>query len=241
MRKYINLKKVNPVGKVRKVILTMYMHNESKNCYSGKDFFGVKEFKTFDEFKKFHHSNDEDIASIKYDLEQEILFISYYDLEYKNNYPKIIADYVELKDSSADKEYSTFYDRIKKVKESVKLKKGYVVKYFSKELTALDYKGNLDMLFKNNIVAEYLNNLGVWGYLGHEERTIFSDNYFESKLKELKYDKEIENCIGIWMTSSYARHYMDNFEGLDDESSKIQLDKIFEKIIENGKEMLKNY
>ncbi len=124
------------------------------------------------------------------------------------------------------------YEEVEEIQREYLRSKGFILwdKYenWTKDLL----RGVLcEELLNNPDLKDYIDNGGVWGYLGHTNRRYQTDFWFNEYVKE---HPEHTDAIAIWMTSTYARHFMDRaYEEIETELFRIE-DEIDE-IISRGK------
>jgi hypothetical protein len=109
------------------------------------------------------------------------------------------------------------YWRNKEKKDNEKREKsGYVVFKDHKSMKSKDYKGNLEKSL-TKYVRDYIGSSGVFGYLGHNARKFSHDTYIEKEFGKIEVYLDGEKLdkweiLGVWLTSSDARHWMDSRE-----------------------------
>lgn len=103
------------------------------------------------------------------------------------------------------------YKATKEQEYSTRKDKGYIT--YTQDLDSMkpeDYYGLLEKYFTKRTL-KYLDGGIVFGYLGHEERTLETDKVICEFLDEHPDMKERVNVY--FLTSGTGRHYMDNYSG----------------------------
>lgn len=126
-----------------------------------------------------------------------------------------VYDREAKKTDNATQEYlksmlNKHYKATKEQEYSIRKDKGYIT--YTKEYDNMkpeDYYGLLEKYLTKETL-KYLERGIVFGYLGHEERTLETDKVVCEFLDENPDMKERVNTY--FLTNSAGRHYMDNFD-----------------------------
>lgn len=188
-----------------KNFLIVNVNNYVKSEY----FVGYKELDNEDELMNYLNSNklDKFNKSIEIDEELKIKVVSLFFNELKS-----IKHLVDDFNKDAPSEIIAFWENQLK-KESLKRKENGFVNW-DIHLTYDERVGNLKNLL-TDYVKDYLKRKVVYGYLGHNLRKIYHDDVLEneiSKINKIEFEgKEYDKyeLLGVWLTSSDARHFMD--------------------------------
>lgn len=137
-----------------------------------------------------------------------------YGFEYLSKY-----DRDAKKTDEATQEYlksmcSKYYKASREQEYTTRKDKGYIT--YTQDLDSMkpeDYYGLLEKYFTKGTL-KYLDGGIVFGYLGHEERTLETDKVICEFLDENPDMKERVNTY--FLTSGTGRHYMDNYTSPED-------------------------
>lgn len=92
-----------------------------------------------------------------------------------------------------------------------RIKQGYVIPRWEKDLPVASYQGGFsDKVFNDEYLQRYLAGGGCHGYIGHATRRPQTDAYLESQW--LKKNNDV-SLLAMWLTSSGGRHFADWKEG----------------------------
>lgn len=216
------------------IVLSIYVHKEGYNSYSSEDFIGYKTFNVIKEVNQFILENDFIIEKSYNDNELNLI---YYRLkEYTNS--NRINECKNLFDKERPEILDKFFKKEEDKKYEKRKKEGFVWCKSYEDMTAEDYKGSLKKLL-TDYVKNYIS-VNPFGYLGHYYRKHSMDKIFE-KIAEnsyaeasLSYDVSVYECVGIWMCSSSARHWMDSHEDDTDDEFEEAVKKDFKEIVALG-------
>lgn len=214
------------------IVLSIYIHKEGYNSYSSKDFSGYKVFDFIEEVEHFISEYDFSVEKAHKDSDLNLI---YYRLK---GYDK--AKRMDECKKLFDEDKPEILDKLFKKEEYKKYAKrkdeGFIYCKSFDNMTAKDYEGSLEKLL-TNYVKDYIK-INPCGYLGHYYRKHSTDKILEKIAQNytvessLVYTADVYECIGCWLTSGSARHWMDNHEDdTDDEFEEAVKNHIEEMII----------
>lgn len=192
-----------------KTIVIISVHEGNTNCYSGQDFRGYVKFnniKEAQEFAKQHKFVIEETFS-----DTELGFNLIYLQSYGNNFRR--KEIEELFTSGGSEEAMLYWNKQRELRNAKRKAEGFIQCKNIEDMTAEDYKGKLNKALTEEVL-KYLKNDVVFGYLGHEFRKLAHDTIIEEVFEEVDVMINNENInqwklLGIWLTSTDARHFMD--------------------------------
>ena len=216
------------------IILGIYVHKEGYSCYSSKDFMGYKTFSFIEEVEHFISEYDFTVEKAYKDNELNLI---YYRLKGYTNSERM-DECKNLFNEDKPEILEKFFKKEEEKKYKKRKDEGFVYCKSYEDMTAEDYKGSL-----KNLLTDYVKNyisVNPCGYLGHYYRKHSMDKIFE-KIAEncsveasLSYDVNVYECVGTWMCSGSARHWMDNHEDDTDDEFEEAVKNHFKEIVALG-------
>lgn len=114
------------------------------------------------------------------------------------------------------------YAREDAEREARRKRQGYVLwKTDYKSIKPNEYQGGFsDEVFNSPRLKRYVDNGGIFGYIGHSCRKPKLDAHIEKEFLKLKPKEplsreEMVNLLGCWLTSTDGRHFGDSLENAE--------------------------
>lgn len=199
-----------------KTALIANVHIGRESTFQTGDYHGYKNFSSEGKAEKFILDNDLDeywnTEETYIDNELGINLIYLKTQTYNHNRER----FESLFDEGFSKLAQKYWDNQEKRENQKREKQGFVRHKKHDEMKTKDYIGNLDQAL-TSYVKQYISSSGVFGYLGHSWRKYAHDDIIEKVFRKVSVKLDGEeldkwDLLGIWLTSSDARHWMDSVE-----------------------------
>lgn len=201
-----------------KTIVVVSVHHQARYIYSSKDFNGYRMFNSLTEANEFIDKYELTPKSYYVDKDLGINIVYIKSFEYDNRRGEMEILFIE----GLSEDVESYWNKQGDLKNEKKRKQGYVIHKDVRKLTLEDYKGSLSENLLTDITMNYISSSIVCGYLGHSARKHIYDKIINDIIKNVIVTidgQEINkwNLISTWLTSTDARHYMDQMEGKTNE------------------------
>lgn len=114
------------------------------------------------------------------------------------------------------------YAREDAAKEAKRKRQGFVLwKTDYKSVKPNEYQGGFsDEVFNSSYLKRYVDNGGIFGYIGHSCRkpkldACIEQEFLKLKPKENLSRQEMVNLLGVWLTSTDGRYFGDSLENAE--------------------------
>ena len=113
-----------------------------------------------------------------------------------------------------------------------RIKQGYVIPKWDKDLPVASYQGGFSAtVFNDEYLQNYLVGGGCHGYIGHAARRPQTDAYLESQWLKQSRDTSL---LAMWLTSTGGRHFADWKEGCSLAEQKAYIKESVARLIEQA-------
>lgn len=203
-----------------KVILTIRAYTNSVNTYTNSDEIYYLPFKSEVKMDKHlknieinRNISDKTYVKMK-DGAVTLVYMSIPLNTFKNYLEGLSPEAIEI-----GKKYYWECSEEKDRVDGLKKKEAGFVNY-KYPMNRKEIKGNLTFLLTPDVMDYIGDGSAVWGYLGHSHRQLYMDEYIEFTIKRVSkflvdrgIQTDVVSVVARWISSSFARHWMDSREG----------------------------
>jgi len=218
-----------------KTSVIVNVHAEGSHTFSSKNFNGYKDFSTEKQALEFIKYNNLSKYLGEEFVNKKIGKIIYLKtVEYNKNR----SWFESIFDNGFSELANSYWEEERRKENEQRKKEGYIYCKKHEEMTPEDYKGSLNLALTEDVI-KYISSGGVFGYLGHSFRKHSHDKMIEkffSHARVFYESKELNvwGLLGVWLTSSSARHWMDWVEDSTDNEFLKSLSEKAEEILKLG-------